>query len=326
MPQVSGVEMEQLRLFDSGVDMQRLREVRSELATYQRSAATRHAYAADVKIYSDWCKAAGRTPIPAGPETISLFLSAQIDAGKKISTLDRRLAAITAAHSALRHPVPDLFDARELLINARRKKREKPTGKRALSIEDLVKISRRLGKSPKAIRDRAVLVFGLASGLRRGELCRLNVSDIQISRKGIVIDIQHSKTDPTGKGRIFGIFAGKRASTDPVRTIRAWLKIRGKEDGPLFSPVYGNVVANSRRIDGRTINHIVKLAVERAGLDPRQYGAHSLRAGLVTAAAENGASDQEIMRASGHKTAAVMQRYVRHTRAFAMRNVLAGAL
>ena len=66
--------------------------------------------------------------------------------------------------------------------------------------------------------------------------------------------------------------------------------------------------------------------MSRVGLDPREYGAHSLRAGLVTAAADSGASDREIMRASSHKSVQVMSRYIRHERAFAARNPLAGAL
>jgi integrase len=76
----------------------------------------------------------------------------------------------------------------------------------------------------------------------------------------------------------------------------------------------------------QAVSEAVKRAVERVGLDSANYGSHSLRAGAVTAAAELGRSDQEIMALSGHRSAAVMQAYVRSARVFAGRNPLAGVL
>ena len=52
-------------------------------------------------------------------------------------------------------------------------------------------------------------------------------------------------------------------------------------------------------------------AFKRAGLDPSLFGAHSLRAGLATAAALAGADLAAIMRQTRHKSVDVARGYVR---------------
>jgi integrase len=44
---------------------------------------------------------------------------------------------------------------------------------------------------------------------------------------------------------------------------------------------------------------------------PEEYGGHSLRAGFVTKALSNGASERQVMRQTGHKSTAMFHRYSR---------------
>ncbi len=55
----------------------------------------------------------------------------------------------------------------------------------------------------------------------------------------------------------------------------------------------------------------VKRGLIALGLDPAAYSGHSLRAGLVTAAAMAGVSERIIMQQTGHKNVAVLRRYIR---------------
>jgi integrase len=48
-----------------------------------------------------------------------------------------------------------------------------------------------------------------------------------------------------------------------------------------------------------------------AGYDPKPYSAHSLRAGLATAAAEAGVSERAIMNQTGHRSLLVARRSIR---------------
>ena len=49
----------------------------------------------------------------------------------------------------------------------------------------------------------------------------------------------------------------------------------------------------------------------RTGTDAARYSAHSLRAGLATAAAEAGVDERSIMAQTGHKSLTVAQGYIR---------------
>ncbi|WP_245897013.1 tyrosine-type recombinase/integrase [Sphingomonas fennica] len=55
----------------------------------------------------------------------------------------------------------------------------------------------------------------------------------------------------------------------------------------------------------------MKKRVGAAGLDPAAFSGHSLRAGLATSAAMAGASTYKIRAQTGHKSDAMLARYVR---------------
>jgi integrase len=56
---------------------------------------------------------------------------------------------------------------------------------------------------------------------------------------------------------------------------------------------------------------VVKAAAKAAGLDPARYGGHSLRAGLATSAAAAGVTERAIMQQTGHRSVAMVRRYIR---------------
>jgi hypothetical protein len=61
---------------------------------------------------------------------------------------------------------------------------------------------------------------------------------------------------------------------------------------------------------------IVKRRAILAGLDPKQFSGHSLRAGFVTSAAMHGANLFKIMDVTRHKSMDVMRGYVRSREMF----------
>src|SRR6185503_3567062 len=64
-------------------------------------------------------------------------------------------------------------------------------------------------------------------------------------------------------------------------------------------------------LPGRFVAAIVSATATRAGLDPAAYAGHSLRAGMITSAAEHGASVFKIQEVSRHKSINVLSGYVR---------------
>ena len=65
------------------------------------------------------------------------------------------------------------------------------------------------------------------------------------------------------------------------------------------------------QISDRAVANIVKEYALKAGLDPANYSGHSLRSGLCSSAAQHGYSSWVIRKQSGHKTDAMLYRYIR---------------
>jgi integrase len=165
------------------------------------------------------------------------------------------------------------------------------------------------------IRDKALLLFGFASAMRRSELVALELTDIERTERGLLITITKSKTDQEGKGRTVAVVPGRSAETCPIKALDRWLEAAGVGQGRVFRRVdrHGNV---GQELGTRAVGEIVKRLAKKAGLDPARFGAHSLRAGFVTGAAERGASIDRIMDVTGHTSASMIRVYTRNTDAF----------
>lgn len=87
--------------------------------------------------------------------------------------------------------------------------------------------------------------------------------------------------------------------------------------GPVFLPVdrHGRFDPSRRgALAVVPINRLVKSYARRIGLDAARHGAHSLRAGLATSAAEAGVAgvaERAIMNQTGHRSLPVMRGYIR---------------
>jgi integrase len=69
-------------------------------------------------------------------------------------------------------------------------------------------------------------------------------------------------------------------------------------------------------LTGQVVALVVKRYAAKAGLDPATYSGHSLRAGLATQAALNGAPEHVIMRQTRHTSAEMLRRYIRDATLF----------
>jgi site-specific recombinase XerD len=70
------------------------------------------------------------------------------------------------------------------------------------------------------------------------------------------------------------------------------------------------------RLTAQSVALIVKVHAERAGLDPRSFSGHSLRAGFLTSAARRGASIFKMMDQSRHRSVDTLRGYVRDAELF----------
>ena len=163
------------------------------------------------------------------------------------------------------------------------------------------------------LRDRALLLVMFVAALRRSEASQMNVEDIQDHPNGLVAQLARSKTNQ--HGAVSELVVLPRGSGQPHRSpaaaLTAWLDAAQITAGPVFRPVSKGNRALERRLHPEPINRIVQAAVERAGMDPDGYTAHSLRAGFVTYSHLRGASDRAIAHQTRHRSLATLGTYVR---------------
>lgn len=281
-----------------------------------RSDNTRRAYACDLGEFQAFCQANRVPHLPASPETVGAYIVALADSGRKLSTIKRRLAAISQNHQGQGHEPPTRHTlVRELLKGIRRTHGDASNSKEALLIEDLRRVLVALPASIHGVRDRALLLIGFAGGFRRSELVGLDLADVAFTRDGLIVTLRRSKTDQGGAGRQVAIPYGSTPLTCPVRALEDWLRATGIAGGPIFRAVtrQGRV---RQPMSAQSVALVVKKAVRRIGLDPDQFGGHSLRAGLCTAAARAGVSEQSIMNQTGHRSSATLRRYIRRGELF----------
>ena len=293
---------------------------------------TRRAYEADWRHFESWCKTHGLSPLPALPGTLAAYLAGHASE-LKVSTLGRRLAAIRAVHLYSGQPIDLTARAfRDVWAGIRRTHGGQQTKKRALLTADLRKAVAILPDSVIGIRDRALLLIGFASAMRRSELAAIVVGNkpghrVRFTDKGLVIEVGRSKSDQESKGAVIGIPFGSHAETCPVRALRAWLDASGITSGPVFRSVTRHGHINKSAMTGHGIALAVKRAVFRTaladGYDKKAaytladtVGGHSLRAGFVTSADAAGAPIAKVMEQARHVRFETTRGYIREADAF----------
>ena len=315
-------------------------EAAAIVRAYQRASkadATVRAYSSDARVFEAWCARYGFRALPASPAAISGFLVAEAEAGRSASTIGRRLAAISYAHKLAKVPDPTADEeVRATMKGVRRRIGTAPTQKAAATVDVLQMLLARTPETLTGKRDRALLALGFAGAFRRSELVALNVEDLREDPEGLRVMVCRSKVDQEGKGFEKAIPTGRYVQ--PVRLVREWLDAAGITSGPVFRPVSrsgrvrglpksGDTLSltdeqkprgadTAPRLTDRSVANILKAYCKAAGLDASTFGAHSLRAGYITTAAERGADLARIMDQSGHRDPRTVVSYIRRANAF----------
>ena len=289
-----------------------LRDAAHKFAEASMSQNTRDTYKFAWNAWIAWCDRTGCCPMPAVPEEVGLFLTDCAQQGLKVGTMNVRLMAIATAHrmSQVHFDMrdPKLSAIWKGILNTLGRAVEK---KKAILPDDLVKMVRAQPNTVIGVRNRAILLLGFGAALRRGEIVALNMEDVSISEKGVIIDIRKSKTDQTGVGCQLAVPRSANIETDVASALRIWIDLAGSDSGPLFRRTVRTQGTSDGRLSPKMIEFILKGACTLAGMNPVDYGPHSLRAGLATSAALAGKDVHTIMRQTRHKCVGVAMGYIR---------------
>ena len=278
------------------------------------SPATKRGYTSDFfGDWKPWAESHNAPVLPAEPEWICLYL-ADRSSTLKAATLARRLNAISYFHrqancllSPTHHPL-----VRETFKAIRREIGTKQKIKQALLTADVRKIVASCPETPAGKRDKALYLISFAGMLRREDSAALLFEGLQFTSEGLVITLDHGKTDQESRGREIAIVPGLDPATCPIRALRDWLDAAKINSGPVFRSVDQKGRVPSSGLHRDSIAYILKRAAARAGLNVAGIAGHSLRSGGITAAAVNGVPEYIIRRQSHHNPASKsFHRYIR---------------
>ncbi len=284
-----------------------------------RAASTRKAYESDWTRFAAWCRTRDAKTLPAAPALVALYLSALAARGLAPPSIARAQAAIADAHTRAGFLPPHRAEGGSviatMLAGIRRAHASPPSRKDPADAAILHQLLQAIaGDGLAALRDRALLTFGLALAARRAELVALDVADLAWEANGVRVTIRRSKTDPEAAGVVVAVPEGRHLT--PLAHLRAWLTAAQITDGPLFRPLWKGGSVRPARLSDHAVARILQARAAAAGLDPSRFAGHSLRAGFITEAARNGAAIWKIQQVSRHRSVQVLAGYVRDAQLF----------
>ncbi|MBL9177238.1 MAG: tyrosine-type recombinase/integrase [Verrucomicrobiaceae bacterium] len=157
----------------------------------------------------------------------------------------------------------------------------------------------------KGLRDRAILSTLLYHGLRRAEVCSLNVMDIQ-ARRGVMHFVVKGKG-----GRIRFVPVHPHS----LQCITEYLELAGHGDVPgeaLFRPVRNAKGSLEKALTGHAIyKDVVRKYARQLGFTPSSICVHGLRATAATNALDHEADIAKVQEWLGHASIATTRLYDR---------------
>ena len=256
-------------------------------AAASKAASTRRAYTSDWRDFTAWAAARNEPVLPASARTVGRYLTGLAKAGKSVSTIDRRAAAIASIHRAAGLDSPTTREeVREILAGIRKTLGRPPVKKSALTADLVMSVVRRIrGNELAALRDRAMILLAFGAALRRSELVALDVGDLERHRRGLLVRLRRSKTDQAGEGRSVAVLDGK---LKVPAAVSAWLDGAGIGEGPVFRGIDRGRLMPGRLTAGQ-FARMLKSRCAAAALDPAAFSGHSPRRGFATTAGDDGA-------------------------------------
>ena len=260
-----------------------------------RSVHTVRAYVGDVVgLLDHLTRLGGATVGDLDLRILRSWLAKQRAMGSARSTLARRAASVRT-FTAWAHTAGILqVDPGHLLASPRPHRTLPPVlgGDEAAALMD----AGSPGATPIGLRDRLIVEMLYATGMRVGEIVRLDIDDIDRGRRVVRVFGKGAKERMVPYG-----LAAERALDDWLRGGRAELAVAGSGAALLLG-------ARGKRIDQRTVRRVVH---ERVSLVPGapDVGPHGLRHTAATHLLDGGADLRAVQELLGHASLATTQIY-----------------
>jgi integrase/recombinase XerD len=235
-------------------------------------------------------KRSGKTTLrEISKDDLEDFIEREQDRKLMISTIRTKLNFVQAF---LRQGIEEGLINAEVLTRKIRLKRP-DTLPRAMDPDDV----RRLLSVIGSLRDRALILVLLRTGMRIGELLNTRLADVRLSERKIEI----YEGEKNRLGRVVYL------SADVVGALQQWLAIRDPRQAFLFYAAGHSTMSYSK---ARTL---MATYLQWAGLQDQGYTLHSLRHTFATELLNAGMRIECLQPLLGHSSLEVTRRYARLT-------------
>ena len=310
--------------------------LKEKIADYARHAFAKNTiinYESDWKNFAIWCKLLNINPLSITHKTLTAYITTLAERRYKASTIQRKISGIVK-YCETKNIHVDVQNKEFKIVwqGIRRKLGLAKQGKEPILLKDLEEILENIPQSTAGIRDKALLMFGWFSAMRRSEIVQLNWQDITFIKEGIIVNIRQSKTDKFGEGQKIAILKRPQLYQGrpcPIKHLKSWQELNCNEavfcsvtkgSTAKGSTAKGSTAQGSRtkggritgiRLSGIDVARIVKKWA--LNFDVRKVAGHSLRRGFVTTAVNHGIRNHIIMKTTRHKSSKMIDDYTGDT-------------
>jgi integrase/recombinase XerC len=259
------------------------------------SEHTHRAYLSDVRQFATFLGPAA-DPAAVGPDAIFGFMAERH--GKLTpATLGRKLAALRAF---FRHMVRERVCASDPTAGIPSPRMPKRLPK-PLAVDDCEVLAELPARSDDEaeLRDRALVEILYGTGLRVGELCSLDVRDVELRRGEVRV------WGKGGKERVVPVPGEAREALNVYLRFREGPGILGE---PLFTSLRRGRKGPRGRLGPRDVRRVLERRAREAGLAEPVHP-HRLRHSYATHLLDMGADLREIQELLGHASLSTTQKY-----------------
>ncbi len=254
---------------------------------------TLQSYKRDITQYESYINEENLQYLKVTKEDIKNYLENLKNIGKKTSTISRNLASIRSFYQYLVRTKKIKEDPTEGIQSPKVEKRV-PNVLTSKEVELLLEQPKAVDL--KGIRDKAMLEFAYATGMRVTEIINLNIDDLNL-KEGYVSCNNASKQRNIPLGAI-----SINALKEYIKKARPYL-IKSEDEKSLF------VNINGKRLTRQGFWKIVKFYKEQAHID-KDITPHVLRHSFATHLLQNGADLKAIQVMLGHSDISSTQVYM----------------
>ena len=262
--------------------------------TKKSSDNTIQAYKRDLNFFFEYLKKNNLEYLNVEYDDIQKYIEELNNEGRKAASISRRLATLRSFYGyLLKKKLIKAIPTNK--VNTPKVEKKAPMILTADEVEIL--LSQPKSDDLKGIRDKAMLEFAYATGMKVSEIINLDLKDVNLVDSYVVCNEGYSKR-VVPLGRI-----SKEALVEYLDNSRPYL-LKTEDEKPLFVNVMGN------RLTRQGFWKIIKQYQEQAHIE-KEITPHVLRHSFATHLLQNGADMRAVQTMLGHIDIASTQVYMK---------------